>query len=188
VGVTYYKRYRMEINLRGRMGGVRLPRGYRLVAWNDSLCGAHAVIKCECFRGELDAGIFPCLGEYDGCSDLMEEIASGSSFIPEATWLVEYLGEDDDRREKCGTIQGLRVNSRYGAIQNLGITPSHRGRGLATGLLDAALIGFQQGGLRRVALEVTAQNTTAVRLYRQYGFRRTKTLYKSVETPELVWA
>ena len=75
MGVTYYKRYRMEINLRGRMGGVRLPRGYRLVAWNDSLCGAHAVIKCECFRGELDAGIFPCLGEYDGCSELMEEIA-----------------------------------------------------------------------------------------------------------------
>ena len=33
--------------------------------------------------------------------------------------------------ECCGTIQGIRVAHKYGAIQNVGITPAHRGRGWA---------------------------------------------------------
>ena len=70
---------------------------------------------------------------------------------------------------------------KYGAIQNVGITPAHRGRGVGTALLLAALAGFQQMGLSRVYLEVTAQNDGAVRLYKRLGFRRTKTLFKAVE-------
>lgn len=182
MSVTYVKRYRMEINLRGRwFDRIEVPPGYRLIPWDASLLEAHAATKYECFRGEIDANLFSCLGEYEGCFQLMEKMTHKHEFLPEATWLLEFVGEDKCRPEHCGTIQGIRSNSRYGTIQNVGITPCHRGRGLATQLLDVALAGFQQVGLRRVSLNVTAQNESAVALYRHYGFRRVKTLYRSVE-------
>jgi len=76
----------------------------------------------------------------------------------------------------------VRERSGLGAIQNLGITPPHRGRGLGRALLLQALHGFRRAGLGRAFLEVTAQNEGAIRLYRRLGFRCRKTLYKAVDT------
>jgi ribosomal protein S18 acetylase RimI-like enzyme len=63
----------------------------------------------------------------------------------------------------------------------VGVIPEHRGQGLGTVLLFQALRGFKQAGLRRAFLEVTAQNTGAVRLYERLGFKTTKTVYKAAE-------
>jgi hypothetical protein len=68
-----------------------------------------------------------------------------------------------------------------GAIQNLGIVPKFRGHGLGAALMQQALAGFQRAGLRRAFLEVTAQNTNAVRLYKRLGFSRVRTVYKVSE-------
>ena len=46
-----------------------------------------------------------------------------------------------------------------------------------------ALAGFRAAGLRRVYLEVTAQNVRAVRLYRVLGFRLARTMFKQVDAP-----
>ncbi len=185
MGMTYFKRFRMEIDLRDHRCLSPVPSGYRLVPWEEQLLSAHAEVKYLSFQSEIDARVFPCLGEPHGCARLMEEISHKAGFVPEATWLIEYVGDGPDRREFCGTIQGIRLNSRYGGIQNVGVTPFHRSRGLGKRLLDFALAGFQHVGLRRAALEVTAQNQGAVRLYQRYGFRRTKTLYKAAD---VVWA
>jgi ribosomal protein S18 acetylase RimI-like enzyme len=83
--------------------------------------------------------------------------------------------------ETCGTVQGIRDEAGGGSIQNLGVVPEHRGQGLGSQLLLAALAGFAQVGLMRASLEVTAQNVDAIRLYRRMGFRRVKTVYKAVE-------
>ncbi len=109
----------------------------------------------------------------------MQEISLKDGFLPEATWLAAFTSGNEI--EYCGTIQGIRASHKYGAIQNVGITPQHRGLGLGTALISAALAGFQQVGLAHVYLEVTAQNERAVRLYKRLGFRRTKTLFKAVE-------
>jgi ribosomal protein S18 acetylase RimI-like enzyme len=77
-------------------------------------------------------------------------------------------------------VQGLQERTGLGAIQNLGVAPAHRGRGLGTALLLQALHGFRRAGLGRAFLEVTAQNEAAVRLYQRLGFRRKKTIYKAV--------
>ena len=77
-------------------------------------------------------------------------------------------------------MQGVR-DSGFGAIQNLGITVPHRGRGLGTHLLHRGLLGFQQAGLQKAYLEVTAQNPGAVKLYHRLGFRRVKTVYKAAD-------
>jgi [ribosomal protein S18]-alanine N-acetyltransferase len=82
--------------------------------------------------------------------------------------------------ESVGTVQGLECDG-WGAIQNLGISQGHRGRGLGTLLLYHAAVGFRQAGLTRMHLEVTTDNTAAVRLYERLGFRRAKVVYKAAE-------
>jgi ribosomal protein S18 acetylase RimI-like enzyme len=82
-----------------------------------------------------------------------------------------------------GTVQGIADRIGAGGIQNLGIVPAYRGKGLGAALLLQALHGFRQSGLARATLEVTAQNETAIQMYRRLGFRFRKTLYRSVDTP-----
>jgi ribosomal protein S18 acetylase RimI-like enzyme len=182
MGLTYFKRFRMEIDLAGRkLTPLSPPPGYRLVPWDDSLLEAHAEAKYHSFRTEIDSNVFPCLGEWSGCHRLMHEICGKQGFLPEATWLIAHSTRFDDNPEYCGTIQGIRDYAGLGAIQNLGVTPEHRGRQLGTCLLIKALEGFQKAGLRRAFLEVTAQNVGAIRLYQRIGFVKARTVYKAVE-------
>jgi len=178
MGLTYFKRFRMEVDL-GALAHREpwLPPGYRFVPWDATLLPAHAEAKYQSFRCEIDANVFPCLGDYDGCVRLMQEISQKEGFLGEATWLVVY----GSSHEFCGTIQGIRDRSGLGAIQNVGITPEHRGRGIGTSLMFQALSGFRRAGLRKVFLEVTAQNEGAIKLYRRLGFYRSRTVYKAVE-------
>jgi ribosomal protein S18 acetylase RimI-like enzyme len=175
--VTYFKRFKMEIDLQDAPPVPPLPDGYRWVAWDDSLLDGHAEAMFRSFQREIDALVFPSLADRLGCSLLMQEIRRKSGFLPHATWLLAYAGG------YCGCIQGLRDHSGLGAIQNLGVIPGHRGRRLGSALLLQATHGFLRAGLHRAWLEVTAQNDGAVRLYHRLGFRRRKTLYKAVETP-----
>lgn len=180
LGLVYFRRYRMEIDLRGRELATRLPQGYYWVPWNADLCEAHAVTKYESFRHEIDAELFPCFGELEGCRRLMKTISEREAFLPHATWLVAH--GTGDQTEYCGTIQGIRdPRGTGGAIQNLGVSPSHRNRGLGTCLLHAAFVGFRRAGLKTAALEVTAKNVEAVRLYERMGFRRVRSIYKTCE-------
>ncbi len=182
MGLTYFKRYRLEMSLQGNLFACPpLPPDYRLVPWHPSLLEAHAETKYRSFCTEIDANVFPCLGDRDGCHRLMEEISRRDTFVPEATWLMAYQPPGRATPEYCGTIQGLSDRQGYGAVQNLGVTPLHRSRGLGTLLLYQALTGFRSHALRRTYLEVTAQNTGAIRLYLALGFRRVKTVYKAAE-------
>jgi|SRR5581483_2235163 len=174
--ITYFKRFRMEVDLLAGLPPVPpLPDGFSWLAWEDRLLEQHADVKHQCFADEIDAVVFPSLGSRDGCLHLMQAIRKKSGFCPEATWLI--VAADGP----CGTVQG--VGDRYGAgtIQNLGIVPAHRGKGMGTALLLKALHGFRRAGLQRAFLEVTAQNNGAIRLYRRYGFRCRKTIYKAVD-------
>lgn len=182
MGVTYFKRFRMELDLaRPLFPAPVLPPEYSLVPWEEALLESHAEVKYRSFRLELDANVFPCLGERDGCRRLMEEIAHRSGFVQEATWLVQFWPGHRAKPELVGTIQGILDVGGVGAVQNVGIIPAHRGLSLGTCLLHQSLLGFRLAGINRVYLEVTAQNTGAVRLYRRLGFQQTKVVYKACE-------
>ena len=180
--LAYFKRYRMEFQLSGfRVPTPNLPFGYHLVGWHPKLAEIHADVKYRSFRHELDSDVFPCLGDAAGCLRLMTEISERKGFLPQSTWLIMYQPAGQIQVDYCGTVQGVRDDAGMGGIQNLGITPQHRGKGLGTSLLYYALAGFKTSGLNRAFLEVTAKNADAVRLYRRLGFRRTKTVYKASE-------
>lgn len=176
----YFKRYQMEISLRRLRCQPVIPAGYHLLPWDDHLLDAHALAKYRSFRSELDSTVFPCLGEESGCRRLMHEISRKEGFVPEATWLATRK-HPDGSTSYCGTVQGITDQFGRGGIQNLGVTPDHRGRGLGTALLVQALLGFRRVNVSFVHLEVTASNSSAVRLYRNMGFRHVKTVYKSAE-------
>jgi len=171
--ISYFKRYKMEIDLPG-LPGPRWPIGFQPVGWRTDLLEMHAEVLCRCFQNEIDAAVFPSLANPDGCRNLMNEISRRRAFIPEATWLV--VGPEGP----CATVQALRDRGVLGAIQNIGVVPTHRGRGLGRALLLQSLAGMYENGLGRAVLEVTAHNESAVRLYCQVGFRRAKVVYKAV--------
>ncbi len=183
MAVTYIKRYRMEVRL-DRVPSAswrEVPEGFRLFPWEPRLCNQHADIKWESFRDEIDVHVFPCLGEREGCRLLMREISGRKDFVPEATWLVARESEFSAKPQVCGTVQGLMPSRREGAIQNLGVHPQFRDLRLGQALLTAALRGFMQVGCRYAHLEVTVQNTAAIRLYERFGFHRVETLFKVSE-------
>lgn len=181
IGVTYFKRFRMELDLdRAALPSPLCPPSYRLLPFDPQLISEHALAKYHSFRQELDVNVFPCLGRRDGCQRLMREICRRGGFVAEATWLLQHLDSDSDRWESIGTIQGLQSDG-WGAIQNLGVCPDHRGNGLGTLLLSMAARGFRAVQLRRMHLEVTTDNTAAVRLYERLGFRRARVVYKAAE-------
>jgi ribosomal protein S18 acetylase RimI-like enzyme len=174
--VTYFKRFRMELDLVAPLPPVpSLPIDLAWIPWEDRLLDAHAEVKYQCFCGDLDGVVFPNLSNRIGCVRLMREIAARPGFRPESTWLIAH-GET-----YVATVQGVSDRAGTGSIQNLGVVPPHRGRGLGLAILLQALHGFRRFGLAKATLEVTAQNDTAVRMYRHVGFRFRKTLYKMVE-------
>ena len=175
MAITYYKRFRMEVDLDVSFAPPVLPPPFWWTAWDEALMDHHAEVKYLSFRAEIDAQVFPCLGDRYGCQRLMREIRRKPGFLPQACWLIS------GPTGYCGTIQGVIDRGPIGAIQNVGVVPEYRGRGLGRALVRRALDGFSQAGLRRAYLEVTAENSGAVRLYRDVGFRRAKILYKAVD-------
>jgi ribosomal protein S18 acetylase RimI-like enzyme len=175
--IRYFKRYRMVLDLARPLPPVPLlPDGYFWLPWDDSLVAAHSRAKYASFHTEIDSQVFPSLATEFGCEQLMRAIRLKPGFLPGATWLLA-CGAD-----YCGTVQGVRERSGNGGIQNLGVAPAHRGNGLGTALLLQALHGFRRACLPGAVLEVTAENASAVRIYRRLGFRCRKTVYKAVET------
>jgi ribosomal protein S18 acetylase RimI-like enzyme len=185
MATTYYKRLNMEIDVqRQYLPEATLPEGYAWAAWHPVLAEPHARVKYESFLGELDSDVFASLSTLDGCRRLVKDIFHHSAFVPKATWLIRFEGNEFAGPSPCGTIQGLRRNWRLGSIQNVGIVPVHRGFGLGRALVLKCLAGFRETGVRRVQLEVTADNHLAVELYRSIGFSVRRTSYRSVTRDE----
>lgn len=183
----YFKRYRMEIQLDAvALPSVILPDGYVWSEWDEAHIERHALAKFLSFRDEMDAEVFSCLGDYYGCLRLMNEIAQQETFLAPATWLVSCAGRDGSVPQDCGTIQGMGLTEQLGSIQNIGVVPEHRSLGLGRALVLKSLEGFQLARVKRVVLEVTANNVAAVELYRSLGFRVMRTMYRVAPVEESI--
>lgn len=117
---------------------------------------------------------------------LEEEVfgSGGDAFtVRQIRYLVETAQAEvwvaEERPELLGWIaapwrrQGKRSSGR---IYTLTVSPRAQGRGVGRALLEKALHALQERGVRRVFLEVAADNPPAIRLYRSLGFRQIGTL------------
>jgi mycothiol synthase len=76
-----------------------------------------------------------------------------------------------DGDEPVGVLRGSAHSDR-GWVYDLGVLRSHRGRGIATALLQESFAELQRRGLPRVRLNVDSDNLTgAVALYERVGMR-----------------
>lgn len=175
---TVFKRYRMEVSLSQPVSVAPVPQGYECHPWSPELLRAHALAQWHAFTGEPDAVLFPNLGSRSGCLLLLHAIQDSPLFFPDACWLITWQGQP------VAAIQGLlEPTIHYGSIQNVGVHPEHRGRGLGRALLQHALQGYRLAGALRVDLEVTAKNHAAVGLYRDLGFRIIRTKVRTARQP-----
>ena len=75
-----------------------------------------------------------------------------------------------------GEILGFLVGctctiARRAIIMRIAVHPEHRGRGLATKLIAAALEKFKQMELKTVELDVDIVKNGAIKLYEKFGFK-----------------
>lgn len=70
----------------------------------------------------------------------------------------------------------LAIRGDRGWIAGIGISPSHRGKGVGEELVRGVLAEARERGLREVWLEVLVQNEPAIRLYEKLGFARVREL------------
>jgi mycothiol synthase len=97
-----------------------------------------------------------------------EQYTSGPSFDP-SLWL---LARDDGA--PVGALTANVFGDR-GWVAELGVLSSHRGRGVASALLRRSFAAFADRGVRRIMLNVDAENTTgATALYERVGMRVVK--------------
>jgi ribosomal protein S18 acetylase RimI-like enzyme len=155
-----------------------LPAGYVWVPWSEAASDRHAEVLYQSFRGTLDALILPALASREECRKLIRYLTRWPGFHPKGLMLVTSDYGDD-----VACIQASLDSVGDGVIINLAVLPDHRSRGLGTALLRCSLQNLAVLGARRVYLEVTASNETAMRLYRRHGFRCYQTLYREVATP-----
>jgi putative acetyltransferase len=117
---------------------------------------------------------------------LRTEAEKGSPVSDAAALPARYRAEVDDPRAAFaggtvlvardgGTAAGCVVVTAPGGdgrseVKRLWTDPAHRGRGVATRLLDAALAGAAAGGARTACLSVWSWRTGAIALYERLGF------------------
>jgi len=62
-------------------------------------------------------------------------------------------------------------NEKTARIYNIAVAEAHRGKGLATTLIERSLAALRKAGVGRVELKVRNKNLPAMRLYQKLGFR-----------------
>ena len=157
----------------------QLPTGFWLAGWSCSLIEPHADVLHRSFRDDSDGVVFPAFRQYDHCYRLIEMLADSPMLLPETTLLIAY-GDSNDIFEYVANIQGLKLSEDVGAIQNVAVLPEYRRRGIGRALVLSALQGFRRAGVKRVTLEATTDNVSAVNLYQRIGFTTFRTYFREV--------
>ena len=157
----------------------QLPTDFWFVEWSDSLCAPHADVLHRSFRNDSDGAVFTSFQQYNNCHRLIETLAQSPNFLPAATLLVAY-GDPQSIFEYVANIQGLKLSDAVGAIQNVAVLPEYRRRGIGQALVQRALQGFQHEGVKRVTLEATSDNISAVNLYNRIGFTTFRVYFREI--------
>jgi ribosomal protein S18 acetylase RimI-like enzyme len=69
-----------------------------------------------------------------------------------------------------GLVREPRGPTRHVASLVIAVEPTHRGRGVGSSLLDAAVAWARSQGVAKLLLSVYPDNTPAISLYRRFGF------------------
>ena len=128
------------------------------------------VARTIAFHEELDEARFGAVRDaHLRYADWMRRLAgsaSGAFLVAEIDGAIAgfVLGQVQEEYRMYRT-------GRYGMLHDLWVEPERRRKGIARGLVLAALQRFWQAGVKQVRLDTSARNTAAQRLFVSCGFR-----------------
>ena len=80
-----------------------------------------------------------------------------------------FLAKDGER--VVGTAGIAKLNDEVFELVKMAVEPAYQGRGISKTLLELCLAEARKGGGKKISLFSNSQLTTALSLYRKYGFR-----------------
>lgn len=87
-------------------------------------------------------------------------------------WPLFYAVQNGEVVGWCDVFPASNPRLAHRGFLGMGLKKTHRGRGLGTKLITAALEHARKIGLAKVELTVYASNHSAVRLYQKIGFEQ----------------
>ncbi|WP_226678448.1 GNAT family N-acetyltransferase [Mesobacillus jeotgali] len=93
--------------------------------------------------------------------------------VEEKRGMTSYLVEIEG--QIIGKVN-LQLTSKLGAIFGLGVLPEHRRKGYGRALLLLAIKKLKEAHAREIMLQVAAENSNALTLYKSCGFEETSTM------------
>jgi ribosomal protein S18 acetylase RimI-like enzyme len=154
----------------------------------------------EAWKTLQEFEVVQMIGEHVSGGDAPEAIPLRANDVPEMLELVRRTdpGPFLDRTIELGDYIGIRRDGQLVAmagerlhfdgwteISAVCTAPTHRGHGMASRLVGALIAGIEHRS-ERALLHVLTNNTNAIRLYEEIGFRVRRPLTISVLTPELI--
>jgi ribosomal protein S18 acetylase RimI-like enzyme len=80
-------------------------------------------------------------------------------------------------RSVCGymvTCTGGKAAANRAELVSIAVDPKHRGKGIASALMDSTLRRLRRRGVVRLLLMVKVTNRVAIRFYEKYGFCKSR--------------
>ncbi|MCB1247415.1 MAG: GNAT family N-acetyltransferase [Acidimicrobiia bacterium] len=145
-----------------------IPKGMTLVPFFDTPSDAALRARNDAFRDHR--------GSQPWTRELWDDRINVTSRAPEASFAV-LEGETVVAYVWSGLYPQDWDDRGYseGWIESVGTIRSHRGRGLARSVINAAMASFKAAGIEYATLEVDAENPTgATGLYASLGFERVR--------------
>jgi len=89
-------------------------------------------------------------------------------------YAVYFVAYDSEKNTVAG-YGGMYVSVDVGAVNNIGVMPEYRRRGIGEKLLGALEEYSVKNDITLLTLEVRASNTPAIGLYEKHGFEKVGT-------------
>ena len=154
----YRHSWHMQIDLDGPIEPTTGPPGITIsgIEPPEDLLAVHAILESAFAEDPAD--------HPEPFDRWLHELVTSPSYDP-SLWLLA--------RDRDVPVGVLTASARDGGwVDNLAVLSSHRGRGLGHALLGRSFATFAERGMRRVTLNVDAQNVTgATAVYERAGMR-----------------
>ncbi|MFX1510207.1 MAG: GNAT family N-acetyltransferase [Promethearchaeota archaeon] len=167
-----------------RIGFEELANRYEMSRSLDESFEVTDLLRYEQIQRKDVNKFFECMKEFMSGSpdDVLNLVMKNFSKVPEAILDAWYEGVQAyfvyHENELIGILDLVPPDSY---IQNIGVSPAHRGKGFGKEMLRFCLKLFKEGGGKAAGLGVHVKNKRAIHVYEQLGF----SVDKQVQT--LVW-
>lgn len=148
-----------------------LPAAVAVRPWEDAYFEEMARLIVDAYRDHVDSHINDQYSHDAGALRFLKNIVifPGCGVFQPRTSLVAVERTDAEER-LVGAVLTSQVAPGIAHVTQLCIAPDRQGHGLGRYLMEASLEGLRGRGYRGVSLTVTAENESAVRLYRRLRF------------------